>query len=179
MHNYLKAPVFALTIAAMLTLVGCASPATSEGMLVENMKLVKQHPQTVNVTVSGGKETNPMWKSQIDDGAMRQALVDSIKQNRAFSQVIEGKNGDYQLDVTIFNVAQPNFGLDLKVVTEMGWTLTRVDTGVPVWREAITTEYTATFSDAASAIVRLRLANEGAARENIAHGLAKISALSL
>ena len=48
-----------------------------------------------------------------------------------------------------------------------------------VWQESIASEYTATPGDAFAAVKRLRLATEGAAKNNIAEGLSRISKLSL
>jgi hypothetical protein len=83
------------------------------------------------------------------------------------------------LTVTIFNLDQPSFGFSFTVKMEAGWSLRRADTGAVVWQESIKSEHTATTGDAFAAVKRLRLANEGAAKENIAQGLSKISTLSL
>ncbi|MFI4891262.1 MAG: hypothetical protein ACHQIL_12090 [Steroidobacterales bacterium] len=45
--------------------------------------------------------------------------------------------------------------------------------------ESITTDFSATTSDAFAAVKRLRLANEGAARANITEGLRRLSAVDL
>jgi hypothetical protein len=55
------------------------------------------------------------------------------------------------------------------VSMEAGWTLRRADAGTVVWQESIISEHT----DA-----DIRLATEGAARNNIAQGLRKISKLN-
>ena len=60
------------------------------------------------------------------------------------------------------------FGLTYTVKMEAGWTLQRADNSTVVWQESIKSEHTATFSDAFAAVTRLRLATEGAARDNIA-----------
>lgn len=177
--NLIKAPLFAAAIATALFLTGCASPVTHEAMVPATIQLAKQHAATVTVSTGGGKETNPAWKSQISDEALKQALVESINKNKAFSQVVEGKGGTYLLNVTIFNLTQPNFGLSFTVGVEMGWTLTKADTGAVVWQESIKSEHTATTSDAFAGVTRLKMATEGAARNNVAKGLEKISALSL
>jgi hypothetical protein len=177
--NFVKSIASVSLIGVLLALGGCASPSTHQAMMPTNLQLAKQHPQTVSVTAGGGAETDKLGKSQISDVELRLAVVESIKASKAFSSVIEGAKGDYALNVSIFNIKQPSFGLSFTVGIEMGWTLTKVDTGAVVWRESITTEHTATVGDAFSGVERLRMANEGAARANVAQGLAKISALSL
>ena len=166
-----------LVIAAML--VGCATPATFEGMVPGSFDIIQKHPHAVNVKVTGGQETSAMWKTQISNEAFAQALVEAINKTQAFSKVIQGTGADYLLLVTIFSMEQPTFGGAFTVNLEAGWTLTRADNGVKVWQEAIKSEFTATMGDAFGGATRLRLATEGAARNNIAAGLAKISRLNL
>ncbi len=173
--KFLSIAALALGV-AMLT--GCASPSTPAGMMPTAFQPVNKHPQTVSVTTSGGQETSSTGKSQISDAAFAQAISDSISTSKTFSQVVQGKGADYLLNVTIFNMDQPSFGLSFTVKMEAGWTLRKADTGAVVWQESIKSEHTATTSDAFAGVERLRLANEGAAKENIAQGLAKLSALN-
>jgi hypothetical protein len=70
------------------------------------------------------------------------------------------------------------FGGSFTVKMEAGWTLKRAS-GATVWQESIKSEHTATMGDAMVGVTRLRLATEGAARNNIATGLAKIGQLNL
>ena len=130
------------------------------------------------VSVTGGKETNAAGKSQISDSAFKEAIVASIQQSKVFANVADS-GGDYALSVAIISMDQPSFGLDFTVKMEAGWTLKNVKTGAVAWQEVIKSEHTATTSDAFSGVARLRMANEGAARNNISRALAKISALRL
>jgi hypothetical protein len=59
------------------------------------------------------------------------------------------------------------------------WKLTHIATRKIVYQDDISKSYTATVGDAFVAIKRLRLAEEGAARENITEGLNRISRLNL
>ena len=165
--------------AVVVMIGGCASATTHEGMVTTKVETVNKHPQSVSVAVTGGKETEATGTPQISDATFKEALVSSIKNSQVFSRVIDGKGGDYLLTVTLFNMQQPLFGASLTVTLEAGWTLTRASGGKPVWQESIKSAHTATFSDAAVAATRLRLATEGAAKKNIEMGLAKISQLKL
>lgn len=166
-----------LIIMAMLG--GCATPATFEGMVPSTFDVVQRHPGTVNVKVTGGQETSAMWKTQISNEAFTQALVESINKTRIFSKVIQGTGVDYLLLVNIVSIEQPSFGASFTVNLEAGWTLIRADNGVKVWQEAVKSDCTASMGDAFVGAKRLRLATEGAARNNISKGLAKISRLDL
>ena len=158
---------------------GCATPANYEGMVPPVIETEKKHPQTVSAMVTGGKETDTIGKSQISDTAFAQALTEAITQSKTFSRVVQGKGADYLLTVIIFSMDQPNFGLSFTVKMEAGWMLKRVENGQTVWRESIKSEHTATIGDAFVGATRLRLATEGAAKNNIAQGLAEISKLNL
>lgn len=172
--------MFALpAIAALLALGGCASPVTHEGMQPVDLKVRQHHPETVSVTTDGGSGTSALGKSQIDNAELERAVTDAIKQSKTFSRVLPAKGGDYLLTVNIFTVNQPTMGFSFTVNLEMGWTLTRASTGAKVWQESITSEYTAGATDAFAGVTRLRMATEGAARNNISKALKKIAALKL
>ena len=169
-----------LLLVAVLTLLGgCATPAGHVGMTPDSYDTAKKHPQTVSLSVTGGKETSAAGKSQISDSEFQQALEAAITKSQTFSAVIQGNGANYLLNVTMFNMQQPSFGLSFTVKLEAGWTLTRADSGEVVWQESIKSSHTATTSDAFVGVARLRLATEGAAKNNIKQGLAKISRLNL
>lgn len=167
----------AVIVVSSSMLGGCASPSTALGMTPATIKTTNLHTQSVTVAVGGGKETNSTGKSQISDTAFAEAISNAITSSKVFSSVIKGAGGDTILTVTIFNIDQPSFGFSFTVKMEAGWTLKRADTGAVIWQESIKSEHTATTSDAFAGVERLRLANEGAAKNNIAEALRKISAL--
>jgi nucleoside diphosphate kinase len=173
----------ALATLSMLVVVGvmsgCATPATHEGMIPRDYDTPTRHARTVSIKVGGGQETSAMWKSQISDEAFSKALVEAITKSQVFSKVIEGQGGEYLLNVGIISMDQPSFGLNFTVKMEAGWSLVNAATGQVVWQKAIKSEHTATAGDAMVGATRLRLANEGAARNNIQLGLAEISRLKL
>jgi hypothetical protein len=146
---------------------GCATSATFEGMVPTSFQTAKS--QTVRVNVTGGQETVAVGRPQITNFAFTQALTESITKSRTFSIVVEdqSQNADYLLTVTLFSMDKRVFGRTVKM--EAGWTLRRADAGTVVWQESIISEHT----DA-----DIRLATEGAARNNIAQGLRKISNLN-
>lgn len=168
-----------LLLACAFLLAGCATPVSQEGMVPATLSTVNKHPQTVSVSVSGGKETDPLGKAQIDNDSFAKAVTQAIEHSKTFSKVIEGNKGNYLLAVNIFSLDQPSIGGNFTVHMEAGWTLKRADNGSVVWQEAIRSEHTATMGDALVAVTRLRLATEGAAKNNVAQGLEKISKLSL
>ncbi len=130
------------------------------------------------MAVTGGKETNPLWTSQISSDAFAQALRDSIQKSGLFSSVTDG-GANYKLNAFLGKVDQPMFGLSLTVKMEVSYTLVDTRSGKTVWQKDVASQYTAHPSEAFAAVKRLRLANEGAARANIQQALADMSTLSL
>ena len=179
-HQSIRNTLLSLSLVAVAAVMsGCATPATFEGMVPGDYDTARKHAKSVSVQVSGGQETNAAWKSQISDEAFAKALVEAITKSQTFSQVVQGKGGNYQLLVSIIGMEQPTFGMDMTVKMEAGWTLKNAATGQVVWQQAIKSQHTATPGDAFVGTTRLRLANEGAAKNNIKQGLAKISRLNL
>jgi hypothetical protein len=154
---------------------GCAASMTHENMVPPTIATAKKHAATVSLDARGGSDEG----LKISNNTLKQALAESITKSQVFSKVVEGSGGRYLLTVSMSNLEQPMFGASFTVKMEAGWTLRRADTGAAVWQESIKSEHTATMGDAMVGVTRLRMATEGAARNNIANGLAKISQLNL
>jgi hypothetical protein len=164
-----------LALAAVAALLGgCAAPMTHENMVPPTIATAKKHPGTVSIDVSGGASEG----LKVSNETLKKALTESITKSQAFSKVIEGSGGNYLLTVAISSLQQPMFGGAFTVKMEAGWTLKRAS-GQTVWQESILSEHTATMGDSVVAVTRLRLATEGAARNNISAGLGKIGQLNL
>lgn len=174
-HN-LRSPLAALSLCVVLA-AGCATQAQQQSMVATDFTAAHKHPQTVSVSVTGGQETSALGKSQISNESFAQALAESINRSQAFSKVLPTPGGTYLLSVQVFNVEQPSFGATFTVKMETGWTLKRADSGKTVWQQAIRSEHSVSVGEAFVGAERLRLANEGAARKNIAAGLAEITKL--
>jgi hypothetical protein len=174
-----RSTLLAACVPVLLTLGGCATPVTHEAMIPQNLGAVVHHPQSVAVIVTGGSETSAAGKSQISNTELQQGVIAAINQSKVFARTVQGQNGDYILNVTMVSLDQPNFGFSFTVGAEMGWSLTKANTGAVVWRESIKSQHTAGATDAFSGVARLKLATEGAVRDNIQTGLSKLSALKL
>ncbi|MCP5267944.1 MAG: hypothetical protein H6943_02780 [Zoogloeaceae bacterium] len=173
--------VFALALAviAAAALSGCASSANREAMTAQDMTLAKRHDQTVSVKTAGGSETGAMDSSNIEDADFKAAIEDSIKNSKVFRSIVQGKEADYELSVSIIHLDKPVFGLTFTVNMEATWVLVKQSDRSVVMKKSIQSTHSAGFSDAAAGVTRLRLAVEGAARKNIEQGLQAIAALSL
>lgn len=158
--------------------LGCATPAKPSAMIPASYELTGRHSFSISVSGEGGKKTNPMWTSEISTEDFVTAVEESLRGSGVFSSVIRGDQGDYKLHVALVSVDQPLIGFSLTVRISSRWILTD-KTGKVVFDDFVRSEYTATTKDAFAAVVRLRLANEGAARKNIQLGIERLSKLSL
>ena len=160
-------------------LLGCASPAQKDAMLIQDIPVIQQHQKTVTVKTQGGSETGAMDSSNISNSDFAKAIEESIIENGLFTQVIHDNGSDYVLNVTIVHISKPLFGGSFTVDMEAAWSLLDSTTKNVIMRESIRSSHTATMGQAFAGVTRLRLAVEGAARYNIKQGLMAISKLKL
>jgi hypothetical protein len=165
--------------AALLLASACAEGASARGMTVTAADL--KGPASPDVAgavavgqVSGGKETNPAWKSNIGDAQFREALVESL---RATGLLSDRPDAPLSVQATLVSVDQPFLGFDMKVTSVVRYTVRETRSGTVVIDEPITAEHTATVSDAFYGPSRLKLANEGSARKNIAALVDRLNAV--
>lgn len=175
-----------ITLAALAvlvaTLTGCASPARVEQMTAHTtaaqQAAVKPLKESIAVAaVSGGKETNPMWTSNVGNVEFEQALEASLREAGLLSA---GKElGKYKLAATMEKVDQPLMGFNMTVTATVNYVLTERATGKQVMSKRVALPFTATVSDAFAGVERLRLANEGAVRVNIGSLIEEIAKLGV
>lgn len=171
-----------IAVAIPLFLTGCAAPARIDQMVsvAAPQQRVAQTPLRANVAVrevSGGKETNPMWVSNVGNSEFEQALEGSLRDAGLLSA---GKQaGKYTLIAHLENVEQPMMGLAMTVTATVSYSLVERATGKEVINRRITLPYTAAFSSAFAGTERLRLANEGAVRVNIGKMIEELFALGV
>lgn len=173
-----RAPSWVILLVAASGLFGCASPADVNGMIAKVQASTTQ-PYSVGIRTQGGSETGAMSGSMVSDADFAKAIEESIINGRVFNNVVQGKDADYELGVTILNFNKPVFGASFTITLETAWSLTNTKTHDIALRKNITANHTATFGDSMVAVSRYRLALEGAVRENIKQGLEEISRLTL
>jgi hypothetical protein len=160
-----------LPLLALALLAACAQPARVTQMTVPNIlaPVVAAKPELQNsVTVSqvsGGKATNPMWTSQVDNPEFKEALERSLEFNGVLAP--EPSKARYDVMVNMVDLKQPLMGLDLTVTAQVEYRVTDRTGAKEIYSESLVTPYTADFSSSLIAVERLRLANEGAVRESI------------
>lgn len=172
----------ASVIAGALLLTGCAAPARIDQMTANStpQQRVAQTPLRVNVAVrdvTGGKETNPMWVSNVGNSEFEQALESSL---RDAGLLANGKqSGKYTLVAHLERIDQPMAGLDMTVTVTVLYSVVERASGKEVLNRRIAMPYTATFGAAFAGAERLRIANEGAVRTNITKLIEELFALNV
>ena len=155
-------------IFSVLILGGCATPAAVEQMAV-SLPTTQSNPALKNsvgvLEVTGGRETNAMWTSQVSSDAFRRALEQSLQNAGMFSKIASG--GRYQLTADLTRLDQPLMGFDMTVTSTVRYSLVDNQTRKEVYTRVIQARHTATVSDAFVGSQRLKLANEGSVQANI------------
>jgi|LauGreDrversion4_2_1035121.scaffolds.fasta_scaffold87574_2 hypothetical protein len=161
-------------------LFGCASPARIDQMAANipvaavDAKLKKS---IALLDVTGGRETNAMWTSQVASDDFRRALEISLERAGLLSKI--SSEGRFQLIADLSNLQQPIAGIDMTVTASVQYSLIERKSKKEVYRKVIQQPYTAKFSDAFLGTERLRLANEGAINANISAFIRDIFSLEL
>jgi len=175
--------VFAvLSVAVAVLLTGCAAPARIEQMTasVSPQQRIVPTPLRTNIAVrdvTGGKETNPMWMSNVGSSEFEQALEASL---RDAGLLAAGKQaGKYTLVAHLENVQQPMAGFNMTVTATVAYSLVERATGKEVLSRKVSLPFTASFDSAFAGSERLRIANEGAVRVNIGKLIEELLALNV
>lgn len=173
-------PLNWLAIAAIsLILGGCASPADRAAMTPKSVTVSKHFPYSLKVQTGGGAQTGAMDSSNIADEDLKAAIEDSVVKSKLFTTIVQGSDGDYELNVSVTNLTKPSFGGTFTVQLETAWSLTKTSDRSVAMRKSVKSSGTATMSDAFVGATRLRLAVEAATRSNISQGLRAIALLNL
>lgn len=162
-------------------LAGCATPARVDQMSAKPTAIAaKATPLRSNVAVGavgGGEETNPLWVSNVSATDFARALDDSLRGAALLAQ--NRDSSKYILSAHLNALQQPVLGLDMTVIATVNYTLIERASGKEVHRAVLTTPYTARFGDAFLGVERLKVANEGAIRENITQLIERLYGLQL
>lgn len=177
---FLRGSFALLGCSYLLFFAGCAARASR--MIPSSYDLTNKHPCTVKVEVVGGRETHPLWTSQISDSAFTEALRRAILKSGVFVAAVKDERPDYLLDVTILHYDQPvigpkiGMGFDVNMVTR--WELSKAGEYKRVWMDTVSTTYKTKLCEAILE-GRLRKANEGVVRENIKEAIRRLSQIQL
>ena len=162
------------------SLLGCATPASQVAMQPASSELSATVRSADHLrgkvavrNVTGGKETNPMWTSQVDAASFKQALQDSMSSVGYLSA--DPQKATYVVDADLKALNQPLFGFTFDVESTVQYTVEKAGVGKDLSVKAVGS---ATVSDAFLGVERLRVANERSIKENIKSFLGKLVLLT-
>lgn len=160
---------FILLLAVLTSLSACASGARTGAMTapVSSTTIISEDSslkRSITVSeISGGKETNPLWMSNVGNNEFKAALEQSLMLHALHNN----SSPHYKLEAKLVDLKQPLGGFDVTVGSRVYYRLARADNNERIYEKDVSCEYTANFSDALLGYERLRLANEGAIKKNI------------
>ena len=114
--------------------------------------------------VKGGEETNPLWIPKVNNQNFKEAIARSLQQATLYQAAPKAK---YNLYVNLESLEQPALGFSFTVACKVHYKLLDAKTKLAIFDQHITSTYTAKVSDALYAPLRMKIANEGAAKANI------------
>jgi hypothetical protein len=177
-----KIAIASLLVISVSLLSGCAAPARTDQMMASATpsQRIANTAMRNNVAVrdvSGGKDTNPMWVSNVGNSEFEQALESSLRDAGLLSA---GKQaGKYLLTAHMEKIDQPMFGASMTVTATVNYSLVERATGKEVLNRTVNLPFTAAWNSSFIGTERLRLANEGAIRVNITKIIDEIFALRI
>jgi len=101
----------------------------------------------------------------------------AIEAALANSQLFNGDETKFRINVNVLSIKNPMMGINLKSELRIKWQLIDIAENKIVWEDNLTNDYTATMTDSLVAVTRLRIANEGVIRENIQLAIDEMIAL--
>lgn len=162
----MKLRYLVLIIFVSVFLTRCASGATIEGMTVKDYKSKKLIGSKIFVKeVKGGEKTKPFGISKISNENFEAAFKKSIVDSNVFSEVLDGANGDWIIEIGIVSVDKPKMGFTFTVKTIIDYKVYYKNK--LAFSKKIDQSGKATFSDATIGQKRVRIANEFSAKNNI------------
>lgn len=183
MNQILTCVRLVFMIAMLGVLSGCATPVRSGHMVPESALLSSyslDSPLRNAIAISkvgGGEKTNPLLASKVGNNELQEALRLSLSQCGFLST--SEVAAPFRLEVFLIELKQPAVGLTMIVTSAMRYKLTRSPDDQVVYDDIITASYQATMGDAFYGVHRLKLANEGSIRANIALFLQHLHSLNI
>lgn len=167
---------------SLLSIIGCSYTANVNTMIPGNYDLKQKHPGSINIIVSGAEEDDSgvdLMMSMITNESFKKALKNSIVNSNLFSEVVDDSDANYLLDVHIANISEPPPGTSMHAKMITNWKLVETEINKVIWQDLIITSHTAGAFAAFVGTKRIKIALEGAARNNIQKGINRLSAIDL
>jgi hypothetical protein len=158
-----------IILAAAAALSACAAASKPGAMVapVAEKNIIAEDSSLKEVftvgEVTGGKETNPLWTSEVSNTDFAEAL----RQTLTAHAMLASTGGTYRIDAEMQKLKQPFAGFNMTVTSTVRYKATDLATNAVVFDEVVEVPYTATTGDAFLGVKRLQLANEGSVKGNM------------
>ena len=169
---------------AMLGVLSACAPAVQPGRMVPESAVFRGdrfdsplHNAIAVTRVGGGEKTNLLLVSKVGDEEMRETLRLSLQQYGFHASSEAG--APFHLEVFLIELRQPVSGLTMIVTSVVRYKLVRSSDDQAIYDDIITASYQATVNEAFVGAQRLKLANEGSIRANIASFLTRLDSLNI
>ncbi len=169
-RHFLQQILGVMLLSALVT--GCAEPAKVNEMAAGTRPAASMpanpaiHEAVCVEQVAGGKLTNPLWVSEVDNLGFLRALEHSLDANRLL--VKRPEDCRFGINANLLGLSQPFIGIDVEVTANVNYTVRQAGVEAPYMLQTETSAYTTRFTE--DKILwgqRLQEANEGAIRKNI------------
>jgi len=153
----------------ILSLGACAGGPRLEAMVPDvalNAVISEDSPLWKSTSIgeiTGSAKTNKLWKSKVSE----QVFENALRQSLGLHALLSDGGGKYKVSAKLKELRQPFLGLDLAVTARVEYTVTRISDNAVVFDREITKTHKSTLKDSYVFSDRLKLANEGAIKENI------------
>lgn len=162
-----------LMISMLALLTACpAAPARTGHMVPESTLFLSCSPDSplrnaIAISkVGGGEKTNPLLVSKVGDKELHEALRLSLERFGFLST--SAVAAPFRLEVFLVELKQPPGGYTTIVTSVMRYKLTRSADDEVLYDDIITASYRVTAGEVFYGVHRLKVANEGSTRANIA-----------
>jgi hypothetical protein len=171
-------------IAMLGVLSACAAPARTGHMVPESTLFLSCSPDSPlrnAIAISkagGGEKTNPLLVSKVGDKELHEALQLSLERFGFLSA--SDAAAPFRLEVFLIELKQPTGGGYTTIVTSaMRYKLTRSGDDQVLYDDIITASYKVTVGEVFYGVHRVKVANEGSIRANIAVFLQHLISLNI
>lgn len=157
-------------LAATALAAACAAPADVKPMIASGGATPPADPALVRAVcvelVKGGKKTNPLWVSEVDNQSFLKALEASLDNAGLLAKAPDVCR--YGVEAHLLGLSQPFVGLDVEVTANVNYRVRAAGVAEPYLLKTQQSTYVTKFTgDKILWASRLKQANEGAARRNI------------
>ncbi len=116
--------------------------------------------------------------SEVDDSSSSEVIMRMMRVDGVFGSPEITENTPYFLSIRVVKIDTPSFSVRMHVSMDVIWILYRTADKTEIFRESISSTYTGgMFEGGVAGANRVRVALEGAARENIRIGVEKLAAI--